>query len=143
MVNGAGLAMATMDIIKLKGGDPANFLDVGGGATEDQVQKAFELLNADKKVKTILVNIFGGIMKCDVIAMGVINAAQAIGMKKPIIIRLKGTNVAEAKKLIASSNIKMIVTDDLEDAAVKAVKIANIVTEAEEANLEVSFVVSE
>jgi succinyl-CoA synthetase beta subunit len=143
MVNGAGLAMATMDIIKLKGGDPANFLDVGGGATEDQVQKAFELLNADKNVKTILVNIFGGIMKCDVIAMGVINAAQAIGMKKPIIIRLKGTNVAEAKKLISSSGFKMIVTDDLDDAAVKAVKIANIVTEAEEANLEVSFVISE
>ena len=100
MVNGAGLAMATMDIIKLKGGDPANFLDVGGGATEGQVQKAFELLNADPKVKAILVNIFGGIMRCDVIAMGVINAAQNIGMKKPIIVRLKGTNVEEAKKLI-------------------------------------------
>lgn len=100
MVNGAGLAMATMDIIKLKGGDPANFLDVGGGASETQVQKAFELLNADKQVKAILVNIFGGIMRCDVIALGIIHAAQAIGMKKPIIIRLKGTNVAEAKKLI-------------------------------------------
>ena len=86
--------------LQLKGGDPANFLDVGGGASEAQVQKAFELLNGDKQVKAILVNIFGGIMRCDVIAMGIINAAHAIGMKKPIIIRLKGTNVEEAKKLI-------------------------------------------
>ena len=160
MVNGAGLAMATMDIIKLKGGDPANFLDVGGGASESQVQKAFELLNADKQVKAILVNIFGGIMRCDVIAMGVINAAQAIGMKKPIIVRLKGTNVEEAKKLIEASVIKyffvyyllvftdifsfqqgfrMIVTDDLDDAASKAVQIVDIVSKAETVNLEVSF----
>jgi succinyl-CoA synthetase beta subunit len=139
MVNGAGLAMATMDILKLKGGDPANFLDVGGGATESQVQKAFELLNADKAVKAILVNIFGGIMRCDVIAMGVINAAQNIGMKKPIIIRLKGTNVEEAKKLIEASGFKMIVTDDLEDAANKAVKVADIVRQAEEVSLEVQF----
>eukprot|EP01036_Dinobryon_divergens_P027846 gene27846-36687_t len=124
MVNGAGLAMATMDIIKLKGGDPANFLDV---------QKAFELLNADKQVKTILVNIFGGIMRCDVIAMGVINAAQNIGMKKPIIIRLKGTNVEEA------SGFRMIVTDDLEDAANKAVHVADIVRQAEEVALDVQF----
>lgn len=127
MVNGAGLAMSTMDIIKLKGGDPANFLDVGGGATEEQVQKALELLDADKQVKTVLVNIFGGIMRCDTIAQGVINGAMAIGMKKPIIIRLKGTNVAEAKKLIAESEFKMISTDDLDDAAVKAVKIATMV----------------
>lgn len=139
MVNGAGLAMATMDIIKLKGGDPANFLDVGGGASESQVQKAFELLNADKAVKTILVNIFGGIMRCDVIAMGVINAAQNIGMKKPIIIRLKGTNVEEAKQLIEASGFKMIVTDDLEDAANKAVKVAEIVSQAQEVNLNVQF----
>lgn len=140
MVNGAGLAMATMDIIKLKGGDPANFLDVGGGASESQVQKAFELLNADKAVKTILVNIFGGIMRCDVIAMGIINAANNLGMKKPIIIRLKGTNVEEAKQLIEASGLKMIVTDDLEDAANKAVKVADIVTQADEANLTVQFV---
>jgi len=140
MVNGAGLAMATMDIIKLKGGDPANFLDVGGGASESQVQKAFELLNADTAVKCILVNIFGGIMRCDVIAMGVINAAQAIGMKKPIIIRLKGTNVEEAKKLIEASGFKMIVTDDLEDAADKAVHVANIVKQAEEVALGVQFI---
>lgn len=139
MVNGAGLAMATMDIIKLKGGDPANFLDVGGGATEDQVQKAFELLNSDKNVKCILVNIFGGIMRCDVISMGIINAAKAIGMKKPIIVRLKGTNVEQAKKLIEGSGIKMIVTDDLEDAANKACKIADIVKHAEEVDLEVQF----
>lgn len=139
MVNGAGLAMATMDIIKLKGGDPANFLDVGGGATEDQVQKAFELLNADSNVKCILVNIFGGIMRCDVIAMGIINAAQAIGMKKPIIVRLKGTNVEEAVKLIEGSGFKMIVTDDLDDAANKACHVAEIVKRAEDVNLEVSF----
>lgn len=139
MVNGAGLAMATMDILKLKGGDPANFLDVGGGATESQVQKAFELLNADPNVKCILVNIFGGIMRCDVIAMGIINAAQALNMKKPIIVRLKGTNVEEAVKLIESSGIKMIVTDDLDDAAEKAVHVASIVTQAEEAQLEVQF----
>jgi succinyl-CoA synthetase beta subunit len=139
MVNGAGLAMATMDIIKLKGGDPANFLDVGGGATEDQVQMAFELLNADPNVKCILVNIFGGIMRCDVIAMGIINAAQAIGIKKPIIVRLKGTNVEEAKKLIEASPFKFISTDCLDDAATKAVHISEIVTRAEEVNLEVEF----
>lgn len=139
MVNGAGLAMATMDILKLKGGDPANFLDVGGGATESQVQKAFELLNADNNVKCILVNIFGGIMRCDVIAMGVINAAQAIGLKKPIIIRMKGTNVDEAVKLINGCGLKMIVTDDLDDAAEKACHVAEIVKRAEEVNLSVQF----
>lgn len=139
MVNGAGLAMATMDIIKLKGGEPANFLDVGGGASEAQVEKAFELLNSDKQVKTILVNIFGGIMRCDVIAMGIINAAQKIGMKKPIIIRLKGTNVDEAKKLIEASGYRLIVTDDLEDAATKAVHVAEIVKQAEAVSLHVSF----
>lgn len=139
MVNGAGLAMSTMDILKLKGGDPANFLDVGGGATEGQIQKAFELLNSDEKVKCIFVNIFGGIMRCDIIAMGVINAANAIGLKKPIIIRLKGTNVEEAVKLIDASGIKMIVTNDLDDAATKAANVANIISQAEKVNLEVSF----
>lgn len=139
MVNGAGLAMATMDIIKLKGGDPANFLDVGGGATEEQVQKAFELLNADPNVKTILVNIFGGIMRCDVIAMGIINAVNNIGLKIPIILRMKGTNVEEAKRLVEGSGIKMIVTDDLSDAASKAVSVADIVTKADEGGLEVEF----
>eukprot|EP00341_Mesodinium_pulex_P006714 CAMPEP_0116911986 /NCGR_PEP_ID=MMETSP0467-20121206/15815_1 /TAXON_ID=283647 /ORGANISM="Mesodinium pulex, Strain SPMC105" /LENGTH=420 /DNA_ID=CAMNT_0004587875 /DNA_START=73 /DNA_END=1335 /DNA_ORIENTATION=- len=139
MVNGAGLAMSTMDIIKLKGGEPANFLDVGGGATEEQVQRAFELLNSDNNVKAIFVNIFGGIMKCDIIANGVINAAQNIGLKKPVIIRLKGTNVEAAKELIKNSPIKMVASDDFDDAANKAVKIANIVSAAEEVNLEVQF----
>lgn len=139
MVNGAGLAMATMDIIKLKGGDPANFLDVGGGANEDQVQKAFELLNADQKVQCILVNIFGGIMRCDVIATGIINAAKNIGMEKPIIVRLKGTNVEEARKLIQESGLKLFVNDDLEEAADKAVSIAKVMTAAQASNLKVSI----
>jgi len=139
MVNGAGLAMSTMDIIKLKGGDPANFLDVGGGASESQVQKAFEILNADPKVKSILVNIFGGIMRCDVIANGVINAAKEIGLKKPIIIRLEGTNVKEANKLIQESGFKMTVCSDLEDAAAKAVAITEITNAAEKVGIEVSF----
>jgi len=139
MVNGAGLAMSTMDIITLKGGSPANFLDVGGGATEEQVGKAFEILNADPNVKTILVNIFGGIMRCDVIAMGVLKAATTIGMKKPIVIRLQGTNVKEAQKLISASGFRMIVADDLEEAATKAVAIADIVAKAEQVNVEVSL----
>ncbi|CAM9531926.1 unnamed protein product, partial [Chrysoparadoxa australica] len=130
MVNGAGLAMSTMDIIKLKGGDPANFLDVGGGATEDQVQKAFELLDADDNVYTILVNIFGGIMRCDVIAGGIISAATNIGLKKPIVIRLQGTNVEKANKLIAESGYKMIISDDLNDAAEKAVGVAEIMAQS-------------
>jgi succinyl-CoA synthetase beta subunit len=139
MVNGAGLAMATMDIIKLKGGDPANFLDVGGGATEEQVMKAFELLDSDKNVKCIMVNIFGGIMRCDVIAMGIISAVQNIGLKKPVILRMKGTNVEEAKKLVEASGLKLIMDDDLDAAAMKSVKVASIITDAQEAGLEVNF----
>lgn len=139
MVNGAGLAMSTMDIIKLKGGDPANFLDVGGGANEEQVQKAFELLDADQSVVAILVNIFGGIMRCDVIATGVINAAKNIGLKKPIIIRLQGTNVEKANKLIADSGYKMITSDDLEDAAAKAVAVSHIVKQAQEAGIQIQM----
>ncbi|CAB1098404.1 unnamed protein product [Ectocarpus sp. CCAP 1310/34] len=139
MVNGAGLAMSTMDIIKLKGGDPANFLDVGGGATEEQVQKAFELLNADPKVATILVNIFGGIMRCDVIASGVINAAKSIGMKKPIVIRLQGTNVEQANELIANSGFKMIISNDLDDAAEKAVAVAEIYSQASKVGIDVEL----
>jgi succinyl-CoA synthetase beta subunit len=139
MVNGAGLAMATMDIIKLKGGDPANFLDVGGGANETQVQKAFELLDSDPNVKAILVNIFGGIMRCDVIASGVISAVKNIGLKKPVILRMKGTNVKEAKKLVESSGLKLIMTDDLDQAALKAVKVASIINDAEAAGLQVQF----
>ena len=121
MVNGAGLAMSTMDIIQLKGGSPANFLDVGGGATEGQVTKAFEILNADDKVQAILVNIFGGIMKCDIIAKGIISAAKNIGLEKPLVVRLEGTNVDAAKELIKESSLEVVMADDLEDAAEKAV----------------------
>lgn len=123
MVNGAGLAMSTMDIIQLKGGSPANFLDVGGGATEEQVTKAFEILNRDSNVKAILVNIFGGIMKCDIIASGIIAAAKNIGLDKPLVVRLEGTNVEKGKQLIAESGIKVVVADDLDDAAEKAVAL--------------------
>jgi succinyl-CoA synthetase beta subunit len=139
MVNGAGLAMATMDIIKLHGGEPANFLDVGGGATEAQVQKAFEILNSDPGVKAILVNIFGGIMRCDVIAQGIINAAAEINLKKPIVLRLQGTNVEEARALIDASGYRMIMADDLDVAARKAVKVADIVQQAEDLSLDVKF----
>lgn len=139
MVNGAGLAMSTMDIIQLKGGSPANFLDVGGGANEKQVQKAFELLNSDEAVQAILVNIFGGIMRCDVIANGIINAAQEIGMKKPLVIRLQGTNVEEAKKLIEACPFHMILAKDLEDAAEKAVGVAEIVKQAKNIQVGLKF----
>ena len=124
LVNGAGLAMATMDIIKFYGGEPANFLDVGGGATEEQVTEAFKILIADKKVKAILVNIFGGIMKCDIIAQGIINAAQTLKLSVPLVVRLEGTNVEAGKKLIADSGLAVIAADDLADAAQKAVKAA-------------------
>ena len=139
LVNGAGLAMATMDIISLYGGSPANFLDVGGGASEEQVKKAFEILDSDDQVKSILVNIFGGIMRCDVIAAGIVAAVKDLGLKKPVIIRLQGTNVEPARKIIADSGIKMIVADDLEDAAEKAVKIADIVAQAEKVKIGVEF----
>ncbi|HMH04944.1 MAG TPA: ADP-forming succinate--CoA ligase subunit beta [Candidatus Udaeobacter sp.] len=122
LVNGAGLAMATMDIIKFYGGEPANFLDVGGGATEEQVTEAFKILIADKKVKAILVNIFGGIMKCDIIAQGIINAAKTLKLSVPLVVRLEGTNVEAGKKLIADSGLAVITADDLADAAQKAVK---------------------
>ena len=124
LVNGAGLAMATMDIIKFYGGEPANFLDVGGGATEEQVAEAFKILIADKKVKAILVNIFGGIMKCDIIAQGIINAAKTLKLSVPLVIRLEGTNVEAGKKLIANSGLAVIAGDDLADAAQKVVKAA-------------------
>jgi succinyl-CoA synthetase beta subunit len=124
LVNGAGLAMATMDIIKFYGGEPANFLDVGGGATEEQVTEAFKILIADKKVKAILVNIFGGIMKCDIIAQGIINAAKTVKLSMPLVVRLEGTNVEAGKKLIADSGLAVIAADDLADAAQKAVKAA-------------------
>ena len=157
MVNGAGLAMATMDIIKLHGGAPANFLDVGGNASEAQVcgggglglglgwgggagrareasttrprlssllqvVEAFKILTADPRVKALLVNIFGGIMKCDVIAAGIVNAAKQVGVRVPLIVRLEGTNVDEGKRILAGSDVDIISADDLDDAAVKAVK---------------------
>jgi len=125
LVNGAGLAMATMDIIKFYGGEPANFLDVGGGATEEQVTEAFKILIADKKVKAILVNIFGGIMKCDVIAQGIINAAKTVHLSVPLVVRLEGTNVEKGKRLLKESGVALITADDLADAAQKAVEAAS------------------
>jgi len=124
LVNGAGLAMATMDIIKFYGGSPANFLDVGGGATEEQVTQAFKLLVSDENVKAILVNIFGGIMKCDVIAQGIVNAVKAVKLPVPLVVRLEGTNVEAGKKIIAESGLAVITADDLGDAAQKAVEAA-------------------
>ena len=122
MVNGAGLAMATMDIIKLFGAEPANFLDVGGGASKEKVTAAFKIITADPKVKGILVNIFGGIMKCDVIAEGVIAAVKEVGLQVPLVVRLEGTNVELGKKIINESGLNVISADDLEDAAQKIVK---------------------
>mmetsp|Transcript_9631 Transcript_9631/g.14034 ORF Transcript_9631/g.14034 Transcript_9631/m.14034 type:complete len:444 (+) Transcript_9631:30-1361(+) len=121
MVNGAGLAMATMDIIQLHGGSPANFLDVGGGATEQQVEEAFRLLTSDNKVKGILVNIFGGIMKCDVIAQGIVNAARTLSLQVPLVVRLEGTNVDKGNEILANSGLPIITASDLDDAAIKAV----------------------
>ena len=122
MVNGAGLAMATLDIIKLYGESPANFLDVGGGASEEKVTAAFKIITADPNVKGILVNIFGGIMKCDVIARGVLAAVKAVGLQVPLVVRLEGTNVEEGKQIIRSSGLNVIPADDLDDAAQKIVK---------------------
>jgi succinyl-CoA synthetase beta subunit len=124
MVNGAGLAMATMDIIKLHGGKPANFLDVGGGATAERVTAAFKLILSNKEVKAILVNIFGGIVKCDLIAEGIITAAKALGVTVPVVVRLEGTRVAEGKALLASSGLAIIPANDLTDAAKKVVAAA-------------------
>jgi succinyl-CoA synthetase beta subunit len=124
LVNGAGLAMATMDIIKFYGGSPANFLDVGGGATEEQVTEAFKILISDQNVRAILVNIFGGIMRCDVIAQGIINAAKTVKLSVPLVVRLEGTNVKEGKKLLAESDLAVVAADDLGDAAKKVVKAA-------------------
>jgi succinyl-CoA synthetase beta subunit len=121
LVNGAGLAMGTMDIIQYAGGKPANFLDVGGGASEEQVTEAFKILVSDKNVKAILVNIFGGIMKCDTIAQGIINAVRAVSLPVPLVVRLEGTNVAAGKKLLQESNLPIIAADDLADAAKKVV----------------------
>ena len=122
MVNGAGLAMATMDIIKLYGAEPANFLDVGGGATTEKVTAAFKIITADPNVKGILVNIFGGIMRCDVIAEGVVAAVKEVGLKVPLVVRLEGTKVEEGKKIINDSDVDVVAADDLDDAAQKIVK---------------------
>jgi succinyl-CoA synthetase beta subunit len=125
MVNGAGLAMATMDIIKLYGAAPANFLDVGGGASREKVTAAFKIITADPKVKGILVNIFGGIMRCDVVAEGIIAAVKEVGLQVPLVVRLEGTNVAEGKRLLAASGLNLIPADDLDDAAHKVVNAVN------------------
>ncbi|SHF28420.1 succinyl-CoA synthetase (ADP-forming) beta subunit [Ruegeria intermedia] len=122
MVNGAGLAMATMDIIKLYGAEPANFLDVGGGATKEKVTEAFKIITSDPNVKGILVNIFGGIMRCDVIAEGVVAAVREVGLKVPLVVRLEGTNVEKGKEIINSSGLDVIAADNLDDAAQKIVK---------------------
>ena len=124
MVNGAGLAMATMDLIKLHGGEPANFLDVGGGATADRVAEAFKLILSDDKVKAILVNIFGGIVRCDLIAEGIIQAVQEVGVELPVVARLEGTNVDKGKQLLAASGLSIIPADGLTDAAEKVVAAA-------------------
>ena len=124
MVNGAGLAMATMDLIKLHGGEPANFLDVGGGVTTDGVEHAFRLILADDKVKAVLVNIFGGIVKCDTIANGIIEAIKQVDLKVPLVVRLEGTNVELAKQLFANSGLNLITADGLTEAAQKAVAAA-------------------
>ena len=121
MVNGAGLAMATMDIIKLAGGSPANFLDVGGGASAEQVKNAFRILLSDKNVKAVLINIFGGIMRCDVVASGVVEAAKAIGVKVPIVVRLEGTNVEQGQEILRNSGLNFLVADGMKDAAQKVV----------------------
>jgi succinyl-CoA synthetase beta subunit len=122
MVNGAGLAMATMDIIKLYGAEPANFLDVGGGATKEKVTEAFKIITSDPNVKGILVNIFGGIMRCDIIAEGIIAAVKEVGLQVPLVVRLEGTNVDLGKEIIAKSGLNVIAADDLSDAAEKIVK---------------------
>lgn len=167
LVNGAGLAMATMDIIKLHGGDPANFLDVGmnkvfrikqkyyenkkinifvkigGGATAEAIKEAFKIITADPKVHSILVNIFGGIMRCDVIAEGIIAATKELNLKTPIVVRLLGTKVEEAKKLIKDSKLRILPRDDLDEAAHLAVYLADIVKLAREAKLDVNFEIAE
>ncbi len=124
MVNGAGLAMATMDLIKLHGGEPANFLDVGGGATAERVAEAFKIILSNPNVAAILVNIFGGIVRCDLIAEGIITAVKEVGVKVPVVARLEGTNVEKGRKLLADSGLDIIAADDLTDAAIKAVAAA-------------------
>ncbi|XP_059506414.1 succinate--CoA ligase [ADP-forming] subunit beta, mitochondrial-like [Stegostoma tigrinum] len=139
LVNGAGLAMATMDIIKLHGGNPANFLDVGGGATTHQVKEAFKLITSNRNVLAVLVNIFGGIMRCDVIAKGIILAVENLDLKIPVVVRLQGSKVDDAKALIAASSLKILGCDDLDEAAKMVVKLSEIVSLAKEAQVDVNF----
>jgi succinyl-CoA synthetase beta subunit len=124
MVNGAGLAMATMDIIKFVGGKPANFLDVGGGAKKDQIMNAFRILTSDKDVKAVLINIFGGILRCDVLAQGVVETARELNLQLPVVVRMEGTNVDQGKDILRSSGLKLTIADDMKDAAEKAVAAA-------------------
>ena len=124
MVNGAGLAMATMDIIKLAGGHPANFLDVGGGASAEQVKNAFRILLSDKNVRAVLINIFGGIMRCDIVASGVVEAAKATGVRVPVVVRLEGTNVEQGQQILRNSGLNFIVAEGMSDAAEKVVAAA-------------------
>jgi succinyl-CoA synthetase beta subunit len=124
MVNGAGLAMATMDIIKLAGGNPANFLDVGGGAKVDQVRNAFKIILGDRNVRAVLINIFGGIVRCDVVASGVVEAAKSIGVKVPVVVRLEGTNVEQGQEILRNSGLKFTVAEGMKDAAEKVVALA-------------------
>jgi len=124
MVNGAGLAMATMDLIQLHGGKPANFLDVGGGATAERVAVAFEIIFSNPKVRAVLINIFGGIVRCDIIAQGVVQAVKAVGVKLPVVVRLEGTNAAQAREILASSGLAITPAEDLTDAARKVIALA-------------------
>jgi succinyl-CoA synthetase beta subunit len=139
MVNDAGLAMATMDIIKLHRGSPANFLDVGGGATASQVKEAFKIITGDPKVNALLVNIFGGIMRCDVIAEGIIAAARELQLSTPIVVRLQGTNVEEANSMLNNSGMKIMSIDNLDEAAKIVARMSNIVGLAKDAKLNVAF----
>ncbi|CBF79284.1 ATP-grasp domain-containing protein [Aspergillus tetrazonus] len=139
LVNGAGLAMATMDIIKLNGGSPANFLDVGGGATPAAIKSAFELITSDPKVSAIFVNIFGGIVRCDAIAQGLINVVQEMGLRTPIVARLQGTNMEQAHKLINESGLKIFSIEDLQSAAEKSVQFSKVVKMAREIDVGVEF----
>ena len=124
MVNGAGLAMGTMDIVKLYGGDPANFLDVGGGATKERVSEAFKIILSDEKVKAVLVNIFGGIVRCDLIAEGIVGAVEEVGVKVPVVVRLEGNNADLGKKVLSESGLNIIAADSLSQAAQEAVTAA-------------------
>jgi succinyl-CoA synthetase beta subunit len=124
MVNGAGLAMATMDIIKLAGGAPANFLDVGGGASADQVKNAFKILTSDKEVRSVFINIFGGILRCDVLATGVVAAARELQLKLPVIVRMEGTNVVQGRQILRDSGLNFTIGQDMKDGAEKAVRLA-------------------